>query len=589
MTWELRDVLLESHGIAFVIALSLGLAIGGAYILRNKERWLTATLDVVMPMALGLLVLGLTWGLYANAFYYRDDDGSLIWRIGSLARYLRVSGHSLRMILVYGVPAVLCYTFVERSFRFGLGVGAILLAWGFTGMFDEDILYRERSFFGVLRVEKRYDRYTEWPLTRRLLHGTTLHGVQYYTDLKDTEAKLAKFEEEHPELAGKSREDLRQSIEATLDAEGMPKLPPEILLKDMTALDEKAGNKSLSDLESDLSGLDPEAQKKKLVDLLQELENLKKAEKPDTEAITKLEKVIELRRHVAIKRIKLQLELEDLRDWAERYANLEDTPLSYYHRSGPVGQLFGAYNTIDRHIGVIGLGTGSMSCYGQKGQKMTFFDIDPSVKGISFDTDRFFTFVSRAKKRGVDLQDLVLGDARLTMKKQPLGEFGIIIVDAFSSDAIPIHLITDEAVEMLKDRLREDGILMYHVSNRYLDLRPVLARIAEHQGLASLYNNDSEDEFHNKSGSTWVALARKPEYLSKLLTDQRIKDIKKTIQETLQPLIIQPGLVGSMGQILSGAVGGLRAPWKPLEVDPKVKLWTDTYSDLLSVFMWPRR
>src|SRR5262249_21754039 len=157
-----------------------------------------------------------------------------------------------------------------------------------------------------------------------------------------------------------------------------------------------------------------------------------------------------------------------------------------------------------RPVAVIGLGTGTMAAYGLPGQTLDFYDIDPEVVGISFDTDRWFTFVEDAVKRGVDV-GLVLGDARLTFEpkgtkkrlkplharkgepkpKRQFGpdiqedfKYGLVVVDAFSSDAIPIHLITREAMKIYFDRMLEDGIVMMHISNRYLDLQPVLARIA---------------------------------------------------------------------------------------------------------------
>src|SRR5262249_29469454 len=100
---------------------------------------------------------------------------------------------------------------------------------------------------------------------------------------------------------------------------------------------------------------------------------------------------------------------------------------------------------------------------------------------------------------------------------------------------------------------------------------------------------DEADDYHNKSGSTWVALAREPKYLSDLMTSERTRKVKESMQEVLGPLVGQPGLVGSTGQILGGVAGGLKPTWRPLEVEPKVKMGTDTYSDLLSVFIWPRR
>src|SRR5262249_43452519 len=158
-----------------------------------------------------------------------------------------------------------------------------------------------------------------------------------------------------------------------------------------------------------------------------------------------------------------------------------------------------AYNTDPtRPITVIGLGTGSMATYGRPGQVLDFYDIDPKVVDISFDRGEFFTFVEDAAERGVDIS-LIFGDARLTFEpkgekprlkplsakkgepkperqfRAPLKEtdkYGFIVVDAFSSDAIPVHLITEQAVKIYFDRLMDHGILLMHISNRYLDLQP---------------------------------------------------------------------------------------------------------------------
>src|SRR5262249_62148245 len=103
----------------------------------------------------------------------------------------------------------------------------------------------------------------------------------------------------------------------------------------------------------------------------------------------------------------------------EKYPQMRgsDTwPLTYYHRTGPFGHVMAAYDEPWRNLGVIGLGTGTMACYAKKGQPITFYDIDPVVRKISYDSDRYFTFIKQARERGA-VVDLVMGDARLTMEK----------------------------------------------------------------------------------------------------------------------------------------------------------------------------
>jgi hypothetical protein len=468
---------------------------------------LSVVLDLLMPLALLVLVFGLYWGLPSPA---------IKGRIEAIAGYLNSKKMAIRPehlmgVLTFGLPAVLCYTFVERWSRFGLGVGALLLAAGVSMTIKEGVMYQDRSFFGVLKVEDSYSRYPEdtrkekdyqfpyWPV-HRLVHGTTLHGKQFID------------------------------------------------------------------------------------------------------------------------------------------ADVRDTPLSYYHRSGPVGQTFRMFNTppVDdkgqplrdkqgnlvppRPYAVIGLGTGTMASYGQPGQRVDFYDIDPVVVDISYDTNEFFHFVEDAQERGVDI-GLILGDARLTFDPRdwrerkkisqapateeppsmqgavkqkrllPLGKrpwhkghlwfarmdndrdgyvsrkeflgtkeefdaidadgdglissaeakafkprpparrygteltsdvkYRLIVVDAFSSDAIPVHLITRQALQIYKDRLADDGVLCIHISNRYLDLQPVLANIATQLNLVGVHMSDDENDAPGKSRSHWVMLSRKQEVLDKLNQVQR--------------------------------------------------------------------
>jgi hypothetical protein len=231
--------------------------------------------------------------------------------------------------------------------------------------------------------------------------------------------------------------------------------------------------------------------------------------------------------------------------------DLKDLAISYYHRTGPIGHVLRNYNLDPaRPMAVIGLGTGSMACYGLKGQTLDFFDIDPVVVGITFDTDEYFTFIEDAEDRGVDVS-LVLGDARLTFEPKrdqqrlkplrnrkeqtpaartyrdpltPKQKYGLIVVDAFSSDAIPVHLITREAMKIYRERLLEDGVLCMHISNRYLDLQPVLANIAGEIGMVGLQMSDNDNSSVGKNTAHWVVIAREKKHLEKLLQPVRWKN-----------------------------------------------------------------
>lgn len=219
-------------------------------------------------------------------------------------------------------------------------------------------------------------------------------------------------------------------------------------------------------------------------------------------------------------------------------------PVSYYHREGPVGEVFAEFGGTRKkaRIAVTGLGTGSLAAYAGPGQEIDFYEIDPAVKRISTQP-AFFSYLSdcRAKWK------VVLGDARLTMEKAPAQHYGIIILDAFSSDAIPVHLITKEAVDLYFSKLDQNGVLLIHITNRYVNLAPVLAKLADELGFADRFRDDDEDPAIGKDGSTWVLLARSEKDLGGLSRNEN---------------------------------------WKKIEPRDRVAAWTDDFSNILSVFKW---
>ena len=152
----------------------------------------------------------------------------------------------------------------------------------------------------------------------------------------------------------------------------------------------------------------------------------------------------------------------------------------YYHVDGAFGQLFRALHSSlqKRPVAVIGLGTGGLACYGTPGSHWTFYEIDPLVETIARD-DRFFTFLRDCPP----VSRVVLGDARLALRDAPDHHYGLIIVDAFTSDAVPTHLITREAFATYVQKLTPDGVLALHISNRYLDLAPVVGNLGLDAGL----------------------------------------------------------------------------------------------------------
>ena len=229
--------------------------------------------------------------------------------------------------------------------------------------------------------------------------------------------------------------------------------------------------------------------------------------------------------------------------WQVRSGGREYEPLTYYHEIGPIGQVFKAMNQRLSHqdIALIGLGSGTLACYGKPDRRLTFYDIDPAVVRIA-QNPRYFTYWQNCTAQ----KQIVLGDARLKIEEAPDHLYKLIVVDAFSSDAIPIHLITKEAIELYFQKMKPDGVLAVHISNRYLELEPVLGNLAAELELTALRQYDQSDD-PDRYSSDWVILARKPEDFAGLEKDDS---------------------------------------WNPARTDSKVGVWTDDFSNLLSVFEW---
>jgi SAM-dependent methyltransferase len=186
-----------------------------------------------------------------------------------------------------------------------------------------------------------------------------------------------------------------------------------------------------------------------------------------------------------------------------------DEPLTYYNPNSPVGRVFKEFSgpKQKQSIAVVGLGTGTMAAYGHAGQQFTFYEIDPQVIQIANDP-KLFTFLSDSKAK----INIVQGDARLELAKAPSASYDIIFLDAFSSDAIPVHLLTTQAIEMYLTKLKPGGFLAFHTSNRYLDLPPVLARAAKFEHLRSIYLSmdivGPEEEKRGWTISRWLLMGR---------------------------------------------------------------------------------
>lgn len=357
------------------------LAIVAACLLRspNRERADepgSRRLDFLLPLGVGVLFLGLV----------------------ALGRSLGFPSAARSVALV--VAVVVCATFHARPVRFGLGVGAVLVAAALPFGSANDTLYATRTFFGVIRVER--DRGRRLHL---LVHSTTVHGAQ------------------------------------------------------------------------------------------------------STDPARRLE------------------------------------PLTYYW---PLGPVFAAPpgRILTPSVAVIGLGTGSLACYGRPTQRWTFYEIDPAVERLARDP-RLFTYLRDCPPR----TDVIVGDARRSLSRAPGDRFGVIVVDAFNSDAIPVHLLTRQALALYLDRLADGGIIAVNVSNRYLDLAGVLGDLAGDAHLSALVRDEPHvtraqaDE--GKAGSVWVVMARSTTDLAQLVGDPT---------------------------------------WAPLPPRSGSRAWTDDFSNLLGAF-----
>ena len=201
---------------------------------------------------------------------------------------------------------------------------------------------------------------------------------------------------------------------------------------------------------------------------------------------------------------------------AQVIGEVNPEPLTYYHRQSPIGQLFAALGPAARSVGVIGLGAGTLAAYVQPGASWSFYEIDEAVERIARDA-RYFHYLDRCGSQC----SVILGDARLSLAQREVLH-DVLVLDAFSSDAIPMHLLTTEALQTYESRLAPDGILAIHISNRHIGLRPVVARLARESGLTAVAQlHSSVDTIRGYTASEWVLVARNPAALEPFRRDSR--------------------------------------------------------------------
>jgi hypothetical protein len=221
-------------------------------------------------------------------------------------------------------------------------------------------------------------------------------------------------------------------------------------------------------------------------------------------------------------------------------------PQSYYDTAGPVGDLFARSGHHFTDVAITGLGSGGLACYAEFGSRWTFFEIDSLVERIAEDP-ALFTFLPNSRGHIA----IAIGDGRKGIEAAAPGSYDLIVLDAFSSDSVPVHLLTKEAIDAYLLRLRPGGIAALHISNKYLDLEPVIGGLAAERRLPALTNADldisPEEAQRGRAPTQWVVIA--------------------SAEEPLASLRALPG-------------------WRPLTQRDGVHPWTDDYSNLLRSIRW---
>lgn len=179
--------------------------------------------------------------------------------------------------------------------------------------------------------------------------------------------------------------------------------------------------------------------------------------------------------------------------------NMEKEPLSYYHHNTPIGKLLDSNIFQVKNIGIVGLGAGTLAAYGKEGQKIDFFELDPDIFDIA---NLFFTYLKNSQAK----INYIFGDARISLKKIREENYDLLIIDAFSGDSVPVHLLTVEAIKEYGKRMKPGGVIMFHVSNRYFNLAPVLFNNAKIVNAYSVFDSNEDGKNFSHLASVWVAL-----------------------------------------------------------------------------------
>ena len=229
---------------------------------------------------------------------------------------------------------------------------------------------------------------------------------------------------------------------------------------------------------------------------------------------------------------------------AQNVGEKRPTPLTYYAKEGPMGQALTALRAgaPSLRFGVVGMGTGASACYSTPADTWTFYEIDPLVVSLARDHGAF-KFLSTCTPNA----RIVTGDARLSLAAEPDAAFDILILDAFSSDSIPTHLMTRQALQLARAKLAPDGVILFNISNRYLGLEPVVAntaRAAGMSGITQFFRSTDAQARRMVTSSQWIALSNNQAALARIAENGK---------------------------------------WRALKPDPRTPVWTDDYSSLIGV------
>ena len=468
---------------------------------REGQAVIGLFFDFLIPIAMIAVCAGLF--SLGKAESFRTACGWIADAIKPITRGLGFTAIDSKTILLFAVfapPCLLCFLFIERPLRFGLCVAAILFVPQYrdvsNGYDPKTQITREtiRSYFGIMRLE---DYPQEW-------HTSAEH---YFYPLRPLKSDGGE-------------------IDATTDKV----LEFHIDTREMSHGTTLHGRQFKSRYKVPIPRTDP-----------------KKPSEYDGREYSVLP---QFRDDIRALGVSSPWESIALLGAKEAWDQSGD-PLTYYHRTGPVGALNReafARKGLPK-VGMVGLGTGSGAAYAIRGQSMTFYEIDPAVKDMIED-GKHFTYVTDARRRGADV-DIVMGDARLMLEKHKGPQYDLLLIDAFSSDSIPVHLLTVESVKLYRERLAPKGLLALHVSNRYLRLEPIVAAIAEKNGMVCRIWADADNPAPGKTESSWIVLADS--------------------EADLGPAFVQ------------SPNSSFEIPWKVNPTNPEIPAWTDDYQDILRI------